>query len=669
MNGDSEVTDIAEKLRYAKMSGNGCTLLIGAGCSLSAGIPLASQFIRIVQEVFPESYKKARLEEIKRRTENGEMVDEDTFVPSYPSCMGHLAPGVRRRIFVDYVDKAKINWAHICIASLIKGGYVDRVLTTNFDTLIVQACALLGEYPAVYDFAASQTLEPNNIPAKAIFHLHGQQTGFVQLISEEDLIQHSTLLGPLMQASRGRIWIVVGYSGQNDPVFENIAKFNPLDNDLFWIGFQDNIPAAHIKERLLSKRNANYVNGYDADSFFRVLTSKLGLFPPDLVARPFSYLEKALEFLDPNEPLLSEVRQKIKLAIGQFEKPDSVSILTGDLELQNLGDTAQQQHILDDIQKVIAHELHSSGARSELSSRSAWPHLLLGNLLAKRARARCGEAADDLYLKAAEQYQTALSNKPDYCEALNNWGAALYHQAKSKSGAESKDLFCQAMDKFQQALECNAAYCESKNNLGASLYEQALRSEREEAALHLREAIKNFQSATLLEPGLYHSYNNLGNATMQLALANSDASSRALFTTANTQFERALFLEPGNLRVLNNWGKALLDRHRSNLDDEATRDNLPDEIVKISGLAERVKQGGGIYLSACVAALIDDDMGCRYALLKAHKRNMLPSKDYVLNDQNLESVRGTDWFDELIKQIFPDENTSGESEVGQAAQP
>ena len=86
-----------------------------------------------------------------------------------------------------YVQAARINWGHICIAALMKEGYVDRILTVNFDPLIARACALLGEYPAVYDFAASQHFKPDFVSDKAVFHLHGQMSGFVLLNTDAEI--------------------------------------------------------------------------------------------------------------------------------------------------------------------------------------------------------------------------------------------------------------------------------------------------------------------------------------------------------------------------------------------------------------------------------------------------------------------------------------------------
>jgi hypothetical protein len=96
----------------------------------------ASDIVRQIKVKFPAAYARAASHD-------------------YPDCMAALERGVRRDLIGAYIDKAKINWAHIALAQLIDGGYVDRVLTTNFDPLISRACALVNSFPAVYDFAAS----------------------------------------------------------------------------------------------------------------------------------------------------------------------------------------------------------------------------------------------------------------------------------------------------------------------------------------------------------------------------------------------------------------------------------------------------------------------------------------------------------------------------------
>jgi hypothetical protein len=42
--------------------------------------------------------------------------------------MKALSPAERKDLIVEYIGKAKINWAHIAIAQLMKCGYVTRIL-------------------------------------------------------------------------------------------------------------------------------------------------------------------------------------------------------------------------------------------------------------------------------------------------------------------------------------------------------------------------------------------------------------------------------------------------------------------------------------------------------------------------------------------------------------
>ena len=177
--------------------------------------------------------------------------------------MSELLLSERRDLIAEYVDKAKINWAHLCIALLVQSGFVDRVLTTNFDLLVVRSCALLNEFPAIYDFAASQLFKAPDIPRKAVIYLHGQYTGFILINTEDDFARHSHLLGPVFEdAGRGRVWLVVGYSGENDPVFTHLATVPRFDNGLYWVGYQNGDPPRHVREQLLApEKDAFYVQG------------------------------------------------------------------------------------------------------------------------------------------------------------------------------------------------------------------------------------------------------------------------------------------------------------------------------------------------------------------------------------------------------------------------
>ena len=194
----STVERVAEVLRNSPKGEPGAWLLVGAGCSVEAGIPLARDIINDIQKKHPAAY-------------------DATADKSYSACMEELNPGERKRLFRGYVEGAKINWAHIAIACLMKAGYVDKVLTTNFDNLIVRACSLLNFFPAVYDIPQTRNFNTDEMAEQAVVHLHGQVSGFSMLNTNKDLQDNDgkddSLFSRMANRSPG---IVVGYSGEND---------------------------------------------------------------------------------------------------------------------------------------------------------------------------------------------------------------------------------------------------------------------------------------------------------------------------------------------------------------------------------------------------------------------------------------------------------------------
>lgn len=254
--------DVAETLIQQRRaeSGRSCSLLLGAGCSQTAGIPLASGFVKAIKSNFSNSYHRADPKD-------------------YAHCMAQLPPGQRRDLIRSFVSKAKPNVAHYAVSLLIQAGFVDRILTTNFDSLVLQACARLEIFPGIYDLALSKLFKAEDVFGPAILHLHGQHTGFVLLNTAEEMEANKATLAPAFKdAGKGRTWIVVGYSGENDPVFELLTDVDVFDHSLYWIGYRDNSPPDHVLNRLLrSKKFAFYVKGFDADKFFAELAIALGV--------------------------------------------------------------------------------------------------------------------------------------------------------------------------------------------------------------------------------------------------------------------------------------------------------------------------------------------------------------------------------------------------------
>ncbi|WP_438357974.1 hypothetical protein [Bacillus wiedmannii] len=272
-----DVVDALEKAQKEKINVN---LLIGAGCSVTAGIPAAQGMVNLIKSEFPREFERAK-------------------VKNYPNCMSKLTPSERKNLISNIIENAKINWTHVAIAQLLKSGYINRILTPNFDNLIQRSCSLVGEFPAIYDLATSSVFRPDLLFDKSVIHLHGQHTGFILCNTEKEVESQSNNLKPIFeQLDQKSLWIIIGYSGENDPIFKLLAKKELFEHRLFWIGYEDNEPSEMLETQLLSEdKYAFFVKGFNSDDFFVKVSQKLGCFPPTFIQKPFTHLANTLDTL------------------------------------------------------------------------------------------------------------------------------------------------------------------------------------------------------------------------------------------------------------------------------------------------------------------------------------------------------------------------------------
>lgn len=180
------VTDVAKAVRKAK-AGTGkargqTVFFIGAGCSLSAGIPLVADMAKsLVKRLAGESgcpenirddaeaaYRWLVAEKEMRgcflnvlpgntpAADSGidwPAVYDAAFSESYDT------PDDARELFSEFVDAAqgKINWSHLCLGELVRRRMVSTVITTNFDQLVLSGLVRSGVLPVVCDGNESLT--------------------------------------------------------------------------------------------------------------------------------------------------------------------------------------------------------------------------------------------------------------------------------------------------------------------------------------------------------------------------------------------------------------------------------------------------------------------------------------------------------------------------------
>jgi len=154
---------------------------------------------------------------------------------TYSTLMECLTPFARKKLLKEYVDRAKINVPHIYLAQLLDEGYVDFVLTVNFDNLLLRALALFNNFPAVYDMAVLKDTNLSNFKEKSVIYLHGQYHEPWLLHSDKELEKAKQALPPLLYSiNNQRPWVFLGYSGE-DPVFDEIIKLGYFSQGLYWV--------------------------------------------------------------------------------------------------------------------------------------------------------------------------------------------------------------------------------------------------------------------------------------------------------------------------------------------------------------------------------------------------------------------------------------------------
>lgn len=302
----------------------GAVFLIGAGCSRSAGIPLAGEmaeqcavdlanFLANGHHTFRKEHSAIAIRWLK---ENGHLSStkpvksassyyEEIFSRHYKSDFD------QRRIIQNAIaqGKGRINWAHICLGELVDKHFIHTVLTTNFDQLALRGIVLTGRIPVVADGteAVSRISPRPNTPQ--VVHLHGsmhnhrtRNTADAMRDAGRDPSMQATLHGLFRDTS---LLVVVGYAGGEDGIVENLRNAAIAFPNLviYWVLHGNSISDLRSKTReIMTGQNKFYIPGQDADIFFANIMKRLELLPA-WMERPLSPIDSRLSTIAfPNNP-------------------------------------------------------------------------------------------------------------------------------------------------------------------------------------------------------------------------------------------------------------------------------------------------------------------------------------------------------------------------------
>ena len=517
---------------------NFVTFLIGAGFSKSAGIPLAGEIVRDLRE---EAKSHPLLRKAGPKPEGAS---------EYAFLMEKLgSPLERAQRIKGYVNRArgangqlKINWSHLLLAAMVEKGCVNRILTTNFDPLIVEALAVMGQPIRTYDLNSNGKYHPGTLDEGAIIYLHGQVHSLFLANAPGETERLRALYPPVMQeAVHNSLMIVLGYSGDCDPVLESLANLPNFPLGLRWAHFSPaGDPVGEGVTRIFEKHGADchLATGHDSDTFMRKLVldgMKLGL--PEEVMHPFQAARISLE------------------RITAFPTRDSKEAdpVRGTIEL-----LLRAEQLVNRPTGPAMPEPAPLAAKAEQPSTEAEPNLNDLSLIPQIQMVA-------LTQKWEEFDRLVQPIRPDPGSKLSQAiGEGLVQRAQSAlNQAKFSDAF-----KF---LDMAADYGLSDpvkpwlpGVRGNTLLEQAkLQGNTPEGDQLFAEAGQQYAEAVRLKPDMHEAFFNWGNALWaQAKLKGNTPEGDRLFAEAGQQYAEAVRLKPDKHGAFYNWGNALSDQAR-----------------------------------------------------------------------------------------------------------
>lgn len=342
--------EAARRLDVGEMTGRRgrAIFLLGAGCSVSAKIPLAANVSQRCVCVLARRYNLTPVDAhddpnaALQALVNAEMVPERFVLPSRQGDWSGLytylfaehlkSPNQQREIISRVIGdrEFEINWAHACLGTLVQRRYVHTVLTTNFDQLALQGIIRTGITPVVSDGLESLTRISPSPARPQVVHLHGSMHTYDLRNSPAALTEtgddrnfQTMMMGLLKQAT---VLVVVGYAGGEEGVM-NLLQYAAQTIPrmvVYWVAYEKSYCDLSPGARTLLETGENkfFIPDQDADGFFQALTRELGEGQPGWVADPILALAEQAERLRGNGDL------EIADLIGEYQKRVSHAVDT-----------------------------------------------------------------------------------------------------------------------------------------------------------------------------------------------------------------------------------------------------------------------------------------------------------------------------------------------------
>ncbi|MFZ5825963.1 MAG: macro domain-containing protein [Bacillota bacterium] len=346
--------------------GPAAALLVGAGMSVEAGIPMAKKDVpqiksvatQIAEHIFFRNKKRLPNDQIELEAWLAECGLLQNDATRYSDSLQLIAkdPAGRQRYLEQFFVGRRPTASHEIIARFVARGYFRQTFTTNFDPLLERAMlyagldvAVAGDAELVNKLAAG--------PAPVVYKVHGDylMTNHKHTIEETTALEramHDRLVDVVLKRSI----LVIGHSGSDKSIMDALAEglAGSATSEVLWVLYGNDVPSPLLAE--LQRRFNKRV----------------------LIASTPGYLEfwetAARRVLD-RAPL---TRHDPRIAASYFVGRTEVTVLVGDItEVGAEAIVASDDARLSHSGGVSEAIFHGAGPALERDLEQFWPRLPL----------------------------------------------------------------------------------------------------------------------------------------------------------------------------------------------------------------------------------------------------------------------------------------------------
>jgi protein O-mannosyl-transferase len=497
---------------------------LGAGCSVSSGIPTAAG---LVDRWLPELHQSVTGGRIELQPwvagEFGDLAGDLTSI--YGTVIGRLFPTPReRQREIERLTGEKdpeIGYALMAVlmATPTIGPRLNVILSTNFDDLAQDALYILTrQKPLVvaHDSLAPYARHSRNRPL--IVKVHGDAQ-----LAPRNTPDETSAVGPQMAAALGAVLagsgiVFCGYGGNDGSIAELLRSLPPntLEWGTYWVG--NEFPHGPVGEVLRERSEATFlVRHRDFDSLMLRVAEEFNLDFPPLVDR-FKKLEDSY-----GRSLKRQTVRETTSDLGDPEVPNASQEAASNAASRMSG-TLEAYRLMDEAQALV-----NDPERADLLFKQAVA-AAENNAVILGAYARFLHEVRRDADQAEEYYRRALDADPTNAIDLGNYALFLHEVRKDPDRAE---------DYYRRALDADPTQANTLGNY--ALFLANVRKDPDRAEDYYRRALDADPTDA----------NNVGNYAVFVANVRKDPD------RAEDYYRQALDADPTHANTLGNYAGLL----------------------------------------------------------------------------------------------------------------